>query len=360
MDQKINLDEIINKMNEKYPECKLTEFEKSRYLYIELGKLLSFNINYILGDGTKSEDIYWEPVDFDNISKNEYICRQIADMYGELLKRAGIGAKPEWRLREWDIREFLTDDDMTHRHKFTIVKLKDGRNFVADLVFDMPFIQKGMEPLFFGKVAYPLFEHENLLIIDPEEIREADKKIGYTYPIDLYETEFAYYDSFIQMIKEDMNNEEHLRDYVAVQFSEEEAQNVRNNSLIKYKFDIICKFFDITKLGHREGRMALEKVLGDFFTEDERKTISMHDLITEHDKQDEDGNCIGTTTSMIKCFTWKKGSNDFEYYIYEKGKNLRKIDKEEFLELIKKERYKNEDVKNNRIPGIEDTDDGSR
>ena len=44
MDVKINLNDIIKKMNEDFPEDSLTELEKARYLYIELGKLLKFDI----------------------------------------------------------------------------------------------------------------------------------------------------------------------------------------------------------------------------------------------------------------------------------------------------------------------------
>ena len=356
MDQKINLDEIINQMRIKYPEESLTEFEKARYLYIELGKLLSFNINYISGHDKKSEDIYWEPVDFDDIKKNEYVCRQISDMYAELLRRAGIDSEPKWKLNEWDVEESLIPEEMTFRHKFTVVKLKDGRHFIADLVYDLPFIQKGMEPMFFGKKVDPLLQDDKLQKIDSDEIKEADRKIGYSYPADLQKSEFVYYDDFIQKVKADMSNEEHLRDYVSVQFSEEEAQNIRSNSLIKYKFDIITKFFDVKKFGFREGRMVLEKIVKDFFTDEEKENITMHDLFTEHEEKHEFGYRVGDT-SMIKCFVWKKGENDFEYYIYEKGKNLRKVAKDEFIGIMKKDNYHNQDSRKNKIPGIEDDSD---
>ena len=47
MARKIDLNKIIKKMDAQYPNGELSELEKARYLYIELGKLLKFDINYI-------------------------------------------------------------------------------------------------------------------------------------------------------------------------------------------------------------------------------------------------------------------------------------------------------------------------
>lgn len=355
MNKKIDLNEIIKNMNERFPEGSLSELEKARFLYLELGKLLSFDINYISAHDRKSEDIYWKPVDFDNIESNKFICRQIADMYSELLARAGIDSEPEWDIREYEIKELMADEDWTFRHKFTVVKLKDGRQFIADLVYDLPFIQKGMETLNFGTREHNCMPE--IEKIDQDEIREADKKFGFSYPADLTGDKFVYYDNFIQMVKEDMNNEEHLRDYVSVQFSEEEAEAIKSNSLIKYKFDIMCKFFDVSNFGFREGRMVLERILMDFFTEEEKKSITMHDLFTEHEKDNGlwGGHSVGKT-DMMKCFVWKKDDGNFEYYIYEDGKNLRKIDKKDLKDYLKEEGYINQRSKD-VIPGFDDDGD---
>ena len=65
VEKKIDLDKIINKMHQKFGEDGLSEFEKARYLYIELGKLFRFNMNYITFFDLKQEDIYFKPVDFE-------------------------------------------------------------------------------------------------------------------------------------------------------------------------------------------------------------------------------------------------------------------------------------------------------
>ena len=348
MNKKIDLDELIIEMKRKFPGDTLSEFEKIRYLYIELGKLLSFDINYVSVHDRKSEDVYWREVNFDNIDRNEFICRQISDMYAELLKRAGVSAESVWKPMLGDDDDF----DPTFRHKYIVVKLSDGREFITDLVYDMPFVQKGYGTMFFGTTEEELLP--NIQKIDSLEIEAADKKIGYSFPKDLNKTAYTYTDNFIQMLKADMQNEEHLRDYVAYNFSEEEARNLKKNSLIKYKFDIMSRFFTVSDMGFREGRMVLEKIFLDFFTEEEKKEISLHDLITEHEEY---GSYLRVgNTDMMKCFVWKKSEDDYEYYVFEKGKNLRNMTKEELQVLVKQEgfsslsRYK-------KVPGIEDTEE---
>ncbi|MCI8276650.1 MAG: hypothetical protein HFJ46_01745 [Clostridia bacterium] len=87
MDKKIDLDEIIRKMYEKFPGDILSEVEKARYLYIELGKLLKYDIDYYTDYDVKMLDVYYKSVDFDNITENEYVCTQISSIYAEALRR---------------------------------------------------------------------------------------------------------------------------------------------------------------------------------------------------------------------------------------------------------------------------------
>lgn len=87
MDKKIDLDEIIKKMYEKFPGDTLSEVEKARYLYIELGKLLKYDIDYYTDYDVKMLDVYYKSVDFDNITEKEYVCTQISSIYAEALRR---------------------------------------------------------------------------------------------------------------------------------------------------------------------------------------------------------------------------------------------------------------------------------
>ena len=349
MNNKIVLDDIILKMNERFPEGSLSELEKARYLYIEIGKKLRFNLNYISESERKTEEVYLENIDLNDIEKNEYTCRQISMIYAEALRKVGISAevisKPKTEeQKKWDPRESL--------HKYTVVTLKDGRKFIADLVDDLAFVQKGMETLHFGRDEEPLIE--GLSTIDKEELLKIDSKIGYAYPKDIYNSSQVYMDDFIQMVKQDMENEEHFKEYIQASYSKEEAEKFRNASMIKYKFDIIGRYFDTTTLGAREGKRFLERVLKEFFTEEEQKEISSYSETTEHKKRFEPGP-LGKT-ELVNCFVWQKGENEYEYYLYEEGKNLRRIDKDELTEFLKREHYISK-YSYRRIPGINYDDD---
>ena len=349
MKEKIVLDDIIFEMNKKFPEG-LRDFEKARYLYIELGKKLSFNINYISERESKTQTAYLEAIDLNDIAKNEYTCRQISMIYAEALRRVGIEAEAISKPKTEEQKKISPEESL---HKYTVVRLKDGRKFIADLVDDLAFIQKGLETLHFAREEEPLLD--GICVIDKEEILNVDAKIGYAYPKDLNNSSQVYMDDFIQMVKHDMENEEHFKEYVAACYSKEEAANLKNVSMIKYKFDVIGRYFDTTSLGAREGKLFLERLLKEFFTEEEQKDISSYSLSTEHKEKFVPG-LLGPT-NLINCFVWKKGENDYEYYLYEQGKNLRQIDRDELNDFLKSEYYISKyDYK--KIPGINYDDDG--
>ena len=341
MGDKIILNDIIQKMNNAFPENNLTELEKARYLYIELGKLFRFDLDYISMSDYKTEDAYWKSVDFDNIEINSFTCRQISAIYAETLKRAGINAVS---INKPKSDEQLMYDPEPNYHRYTVISLSDGREFIADLVDDLAYIQQGMETIHFGNDLEEKLP--KVVTLGRDEILAIDTKIGYSYPKDIERTSFVYVDDFIQMIKEDMQNEDHLRDYISINFSEEEANNYKSNMMIKYKFDVIGRFFNTKKMGAREGKIFLDKMFSEFFTEEERKEIKAYTLITEH----EDGRHLGKT-DLIKCYAWKKSEEEYEYFLYEEGKDLRNISKEELEGFLKREQYVNK-WDRYKIPGL--------
>ena len=361
---KIDLNNLINKMNTSFPDGSLTELEKARYLYIELGKYLRFDTNFVSAHEKKIRNKYWKKVDFDNIEGNEFTCRQIAEMYAVLLRRAGMDAeaiyKPEFGDDDYDF-------DTTGRHMYTRVNLKSGESFIADLVYDLPFIQKELQPIFFGTLTEPDF-FDDITSLDQEDLKKIDEKIGYIGKQDEEKKTIAYMDDFIIMLKEDMENREYLREYVAANYSEEEAKGLTDtSSIIKYKVDAICRFFTVSDMGFREGNVFLNKLLYSFFTADERKKITCKNLISEH----EDWSCLKENnyepivgdTDLIRCWTIRQDDGTYKYYIYEQGKNLEPIERNDLAKKLIKDGYKTictffKDVDNNfkSVPGFEDID----
>lgn len=333
----VDIDAIIEKMKKDFPEG-LSEMEMARYMYIELGKRLSFNINYVSDSDKKSEDVYWEPVNFKKIECDKYICRQIAEIYAESLKRLGINAKRHYRIFGEIIDKYF---DATFRHAYTVIKLKDGRKFIADLVYDMPFVQGGMDTLYFGTVTE---NRDDIELIDQKEVEEIDKKIGYSYPIDLNKTTYVYTNEFYRMVRKEMENPELLKPYVDATYPE----NEREETLIRYKLDAVSRYFNVSQMGYREGRMFLERILKEFLSEDEQKKITFSNLFTENACDRFFGE-----TKMAKCFTYTRDDGKNEYYLYVPGKNLERMSKEKVRDFIKNDSYKIDEGKG-KIPGLED------
>ena len=324
MARKIDLNKIIKKMDAQYPNGELSELEKARYLYIELGKLLKFDINYISSSDRKSEDVYWRYVDFDKIEDNKYICRQIAEMYAEILNRVGIKAQREYRTFGEIVDEYF---DATGRHAYTVVELTDGRKIIADLVYDLPFIQKGLETISFGTATENRFDID---LLDKKEVYEADKKIKYMSQINTETLTYVYSDEFYKMVKAEIENPEILKEYVDATYPEQDRSDV----LVRYKLDAISRFFALEKLGFREGKMFLKKLFQEFFTEEEKTKIKKCDLITEGERPHYYGE-----TKMMQCFALDRGNGSYDYYMYVTGNNLERMPIDKVRSLVIADSY---------------------
>ena len=100
-------------------------------------------------------------------------------------------------------------------------------------------------------------------------LAQIDDKIKYTYPNK--EGHRDYTEFFLDMIKKEMEKEENIKDFLRGTYSEEESKKYNPDLLIKYKFDIISRFFPLEDMGFREGRQLLNVLHKHFFTEQEKR-----------------------------------------------------------------------------------------
>lgn len=315
IEKKIDLNKIINEMYQKFGENGLSELEKARYLYIELGKLFRYDLNYLTYSDRKQEDIYFEPVrDYDNIPTNCYICVQMSNIYVEALRRVGIKASTE--------RDIKSRKDYDMPHKYTVLELSDGRKIIADMVYDLPYIQLGMKTWNFGTNS----EEGEKDILTEEEVKSLDDKIGYTTS-----KENVYTEAFLEMIRDELNDSEKMKEYVRNVYNGEEY---KEENLIAYKFDLIKYFFGLQTMGFHEGSKLLGELYKYFFSEEERERISF--FLLSHEPYE--NHTIGDVEE-ITCYCFKRGENDCEYYIYEEGKSLEVIDRELLKEKLKSKDY---------------------
>lgn len=314
MSKVIDLDKIIEKMNNKFSDNPLTEIEKARYLYIELGKLLKYDINYDTCFEEKEKEVYYKPMDVDNIQTNSYVCTQISEMYAELLKRAGINAKVE------------KEPFGKRPHKYTAIKFKDGRKILADLTLELSYIQKGLKTIYFGD-----YDKESYDKISDEELDKIDEKIG--YKCKFYSGESEYADYFINMLKQELEDEEKLKEYMRTAYSQEECRDYKPEYLVRYKFDVISRFLKTANMGFREGDNFLRYICQNFFSREEMKQFDTYKMSNEIE------NNYSTKTEELRCYKLKVSEKGYEYYLYEEGQNLKKISKEELTKRLSIKRY---------------------
>lgn len=158
-------DNILRRM-----PANLTQIEQARYIYLQLGKLFTFDEKYWLGNSKTRRTIYraakkvHSPKD---LKSNKVICVSISNTYISLLEKMGIEAEA-----------VHAEDDL---HVYTIFKI-DGVEYEADLQRDMKFIQAHRKTRSFGREP----DYSTRKLISDEQMQEMDDKFGYTYEGDEY------------------------------------------------------------------------------------------------------------------------------------------------------------------------------
>ena len=155
---------LENIIKQKINNQNYTQLEIARIIYIELGKILSFNTDF-LNNLSKSE--YNDIVKPSNFNKNQVICRIWSQLYCSLLKSYGIQAK---------ICAF--------GHAFVEFYINDEA-WIADATYgsytDLSRIKHGDYTTHFGK-GYLKQNNQNPIIdesVTNPIIEKIDKKIGY-------------------------------------------------------------------------------------------------------------------------------------------------------------------------------------
>ena len=152
----------VEKLIAKIPEG-LSDLEKARYVYLELGKLFSFDERYWFGTGDTRNRMHRRaecvPIDFEELQENQKrkaICVSIAGTYMSVLEQIGI----------------KSHDNYDYDHRYVVLHIGDKR-YAADLDKDLRFIQLHLPTKNFGKIDYN--------IIDSIELEKIDEKLGYFY-----------------------------------------------------------------------------------------------------------------------------------------------------------------------------------
>ena len=161
----------------------LNQIETARFLYIELGKYFIYDPEIVYAqDIEKRKEIAFRGIN--EIKDNRVVCFSISKIYTELLRRCGINAEVIYIPPDPNIPNDIG-------HAFTQVNI-NGKKGSVELIRDLTNIKVGFKTDYFlpkvtedqMKVAEErglLDKLETMLTLDENQLKEVDKRIGYTY-----------------------------------------------------------------------------------------------------------------------------------------------------------------------------------
>ena len=264
---KNEISNIINNIPEVGP------LEKVRWIYIKLGKILSFdykNINY------KNE------IDLNNSIIEKYeTCTQISYLLNEILN--GIDPSIKSNIVERKIPFHVYDQE----HQANLITINNEK-YLIDLTLDLYRIHYGLSTQEFG---YSIYEDSD--IITKQDCEKMDKELG------LIETN--YNDKIVNDIKDELS----FIDFKEMTFEEE----------IDYKISRIKPLLDINTTYSESNQFIYNVVLDDIL-----KCQTIRTIIRNNNKQ-----------KYVYLF---KRNNQIVWYLFNEKKGFNKSYKEEIINLL--------------------------
>jgi hypothetical protein len=187
-----NLEEYVNGVKQYISQQNnMTETEKIRYVYLDLGKRLSFNEKFLPFGSSKEKQIVYKYhsksiSDLDEcMESNKAICKSISYILEYVLKKLDVDIKTE--VDRNDIRKCP--------HTYNVIKPKERESYIVDLQEDMYNIQSHSFTKNFGISL----KNEKNYVISRFEQEQMDRKNGYI------DDENYYADDYLYLLKYDTN-----------------------------------------------------------------------------------------------------------------------------------------------------------
>lgn len=296
----MNIYNIAERILKKIPEG-LSDLEKARFVYLELGKMVSFNEEYWFGNNKIKNKIYKSQTkieDLKDIKNNKIICVSLSNLYNYMMGRIGIKA-----VQAHDVND--------SRHVYSEFEI-DGKRYKADLQKDLHFIQTKRRTWEFGEIDVSVADSE----VNTEEIEKIDAKIGYSYQ---GEKNFR---RLITNIENEIKKVDEL----------DKKMNIILNKISEYE--------DISKMEYSEKIWYYYYIIKRMLTLQEKKRECENQLYTEdNDKR-----------KYTCCISVLKRDGEFYRMIYsEKNGKFIPVEDEILIELIE-DGLKT--CRNEKIPGL--------
>lgn len=237
----------------------ISEKEIIRYIYINLGRKMSFDLKYIFGNQRFRKSVDNKYIDNEELEKilqkKRVICKQLAYLFKRCLDEFEIDCSVK----------IENDDHGRLKHAYNIITLKNGERAKFDLEEDLEFIQTFSKTKFFGLLLSS--EGEPKTIISSEELKAIDTTTAEYIPWGFY------FDDVLAILKlgtRGMQIEEKLR-------------NVLENLNV---------YFMDCNIGYVERTFYHNRILHEMFSEKELNRIHQIDCYRERDNEKHYVSCI--------------------------------------------------------------------
>ena len=258
----------------------LTDLEKARWLYLKLGKTITYDMNVFYLRDEVLGDVYNQKVNINSYESTHLICKSISEIYIDLLKELSIKSKLVEVSHEYQFN-----------HVGTRIELENDLIIFTDLTLDLYRIQTGMRTLNFAYTS-PGDDYD---ILSRRELREIDNKLGYTF-------RGVYLDDFIDFVSGELTNKEKVQRYL---LDGKDISEFDTSEIVSRKINFLLKHVLPSNLGYVESRNLLLDVLGRCLTNEEKNIVKQYDLLK--DKKD------GTTVDFANCIKIDDGKNNIFY-----------------------------------------------
>lgn len=271
------LDTFINEVKEE--TMGFNELEIIRYVYIKLGRRLSFDLNFSYGTSKMKAKIYNEcsmrPENLNRYLENKIIiCKSSCYLLEYILKNLGVNI----------ITIYDDDDEKRFRHVLNIIKLQDGRTTSIDLQRDISYIRTRSKTRFFGIAKEPYHTK-----IDQSELEKIDFKIKYI-------TEEEYYsDAYSDLLKETLGYFTDLKEKIEFLI----------NNLFPYESD----------LSYAEFREQYINQIKYYLSEEERQKVRLIDMFYAREDKRDFTMCIIVDLTHLdrEIYLYSSTTNSFEH-----------------------------------------------
>ncbi len=264
----------------------LTDEEKIRNIYLNLGIKFSYNRDYLYSDWWKSKEIYEKSImqevleNADSSNKIEAICKQMATSLAEAINHI-----PRETTQEKIVAKIVGYRLDEERHIGTLVTIGQ-KSYYLDLYKDLYKIQRGMKTSYFApskeilneiKQMYPSIQEDvdgiEFDTIDEEQLKQMDIKLGYLkYGL--------YIDDVIETLKKEMKDEQNLREYIK-DYDKIKDKEERSKVILKWKIEYMFRYlkneFLEDNIGMEEKSKLYRKIYYSLLTNEEIKNSRIYD-----------------------------------------------------------------------------------